>query len=106
MLANISAIEARVGGGASDVVFTRGSDTPDMGMVVDAGGIDDDGALVEAAESMGSEAADTRLVWRLALLHSTYGGEWMGWFWRWRRLGAVAALGQARRRERERERES
>jgi hypothetical protein len=61
MLANVSAIE----------VFTRGSDTPDVGMVVEAGGIDDDGALVAAAEdSMGSEAADTRLVWRLALLRS------------------------------------
>jgi hypothetical protein len=78
MLANISAIEARVGGAAGGVVFTRGSDTPDVRMVVDAGGIDGDGALLEAAESMGSEAADTRLVWRLALLRSTYGGEWRG----------------------------
>ena len=61
MLANISAIEARVGGGAGGVVFTRGSDTPDVGLVVDAGEIDDDGAVVEAAESMGSDGADTRL---------------------------------------------
>jgi hypothetical protein len=48
------------------------------------------------------EGSDTRLVWRLALLRSTYGGEWRGWFWCWRRRGAVAVLGQARRRERER----
>jgi hypothetical protein len=79
MLANISAIEARVGGSAGGVVVIRGSD------VVEAGGIDGDGALVEAAGSMGSEAADTRLVWRLALLRSAYGGEWRGWLWRWRR---------------------
>jgi hypothetical protein len=85
MLANISAMEAKVGGGAGGVVVIRGSDTPEVGMVVEAGGIDGDGALVEAAESMCSEATDTRLVWRLALLRSAYGGEWRGWLWRWRR---------------------
>ena len=78
MLANISAIEARVGGGAGGVVFTRGSDTPDVGLVVDAGGIDDDGAVVEAGDAMGSNGADTRLVWRLVLLRNAYGGEWRG----------------------------
>ena len=78
MLANISAIEARVGGDAGGVVFTRGSDTPDVGLVVDAGGIDGDGAVVEAGDAMGSNGADTRLVWRLVLLRNAYGGEWRG----------------------------
>jgi hypothetical protein len=73
MLANISAIEVRVGGCAGGVVV-RGSDTPDMGAVAEAGGSDGAGALVEAVGSMGSEAADTRLVWRLALLRRAYGG--------------------------------
>jgi len=78
MLANISAIEARVGGDAGGVVFTRGSDTLDVGLVVEAGGIDGDGAVVEAGDSMGSNGADTRLVWRLVLLRNAYGGEWRG----------------------------
>jgi hypothetical protein len=82
MLVNISAIEARVGGCAGGVVVIRGSDTPDMGVVVEAGGSDGAGALVEAVGSMGSEAADTRLVWRLALLRRAYGGEWRRWIWR------------------------
>jgi len=78
MLANISAIEARVGGDTGGVVFTRGSDMLDVGLVVDAGGIDGDGAVVEAGDSMGSNGADTRLVWRLVLLRNAYGGEWRG----------------------------
>jgi len=78
MLANISAIEARVGGDAGGVVFPRGSDTLDVGLVVEAGGIDGDGAVVEAGDSMGSNGADTRLVWRLVLLRNAYGGEWRG----------------------------
>jgi len=78
MLANISAIEARVGGDAGGVMFTRGSDTLDVGLVVEAGGIDGDGAVVEAGDSMGSNGADTRLVWRLVLLRNAYGGEWRG----------------------------
>jgi hypothetical protein len=83
MLANISAIEARVGGCAGCVVV-RGSDTADIGVVVvvEAGGSDGAEALVEAVGSMGSEAADTRLVWRLALLRRAYGGEWWRLIWR------------------------
>jgi hypothetical protein len=56
-------------GSRSDVVILR-----NVVVVLKLGA--EAGALVEAVGSMGSEAADTRLVWRLALLRRAYGGEW------------------------------
>jgi len=86
MLASISAMDASVGGAATGVEFTRapvvvtnGRDTPEVGTMEEAGGIGGAKALVEAAEeSICGEVSDTKLVWRLALLRTAYGGEWRG----------------------------
>ena len=109
MFASASAIEFRDGGGGGGVVFanapvvvTRDRDASVDAVVDVVGGMGGAAVLVEVSEaSMISTGSGTKLLWRLALLHRKYGGEWRDWCWRWRRRGAVAgAMAEQETRER------